>query len=261
MNTESRNPKSNELSSLSSLEILQLMDEEEQTVVKAVRNAQIEIERAAKVVCETFLNNEKIVLVGAGTSGRICGLEAAELPPTFGVDRNQFVALIAGGNFMHSVEGAEDNIVAAKRDFESIENVGCVIGVSASGSAPYVLEIMEYAMDAPKIGISNNIDSLLLTKVDVPIFLNTGPEILTGSTRLKAGTSQKMTLNRISLCAMVLAGRVSGNLMAYMTPVNEKLKKRAINIVSISLGISHQDALEKLELNEWSIPRSIGYEP
>lgn len=261
MNTESSNPRTEGLSKFSVSQVLDAMSFEDEVAVKAVVQARPQIAKAAAAVADCYQKGQSTLLVGAGTSGRLALMEAAEMVPTFGLKPQQFVGKIAGGRSDVPIEGAEDDVELARLDFESVPNVGCVIGISASGNAPYVLEVMRLAANLTTIGIANNKDSALLSISNIPVLLETGPEVVTGSTRLKAGTAQKMALNQITTAAMVLSERVSGNLMTHMTPTNTKLRNRAIKIVALKLNISESDALARLESAEWSLPNALNHIP
>jgi N-acetylmuramic acid 6-phosphate etherase len=216
------------------------------------------IANGMQAIADCFNSGGKVIYVGAGTSGRLGALDAAEMPPTFGVESERFIALIAGGALSRAKEGSEDDTESAIADFESLNPKpnDAVIGVSASGTTPYVVAIVKYA-DCKTIGIANNPSTPLLQHADIPILLDTGPEILTGSTRLKAGTAQKIALNMLSTGAMVLAGKVKGNLMSHMKPLNAKLRNRAIRIVSETLNIPANEAQSRLESNQWNIQGTL----
>lgn len=283
MNTESRNDASVNLDQMSPAEIVDLMASEDQQCIKAVLAAKNEIVRAIEAVATAYDSGGSVIYAGAGTSGRIAAMEAVELVPTFGVDPNRFLALMAGGAYTKPSEGAEDDRLQARADFDrmvsrivpggdsrgfAVANVEpgrirraehLVVGVSASGKTPYVLEVISGAKHANMrtIGIANNPGAQLLSEVDIPIFLDTGPEVLTGSTRLKAGTAQKMSLNMISVGAMSRCGRVKSNLMTNLQPVSDKLKLRAIQIVTAQLHVSADEARERLEAANWRLQAVI----
>jgi len=232
---------------------------ENQRAVQAALDASDSLALAMQWVAETYLVGGRTVYVGAGTSGRVAAADAAEMPPTFGVEPHQFMALVAGGATSRAKEGAEDDRASAVADVTALglSSEDVIIGISASGRTPYVLSALE-AAGTRTIGIANNPESELLRLADLPVLLDTGPEVLAGSTRLKAGTAQKIALNTISTGAMVLAGRVSGNMMSHMTPKNDKLKKRAIQIVVEARGVDSSAARALLEAANWNLPGALG---
>ncbi len=263
MGTESRNPRSFGLDRMDADAIVRLMDEEEGATLQAVAGAAREIATAAARVAEAFRQGGRIVYVGAGTSGRVATADAAEMPPTFGVEPGRFVALIAGGSGAgtHAVEDAEDDgeAAAAALDALGLASQDVVIGIAASGTTPFVVAAVRHARrkGAWTCGVANNPGTPLLREADLPIFLDTGPEILTGSTRLKAGTAQKLALNRISTAAMVLSGKVVENLMVDVKAKNAKLRDRCARIVSELTGRSVEESWQILETNGWSIRAAL----
>ena len=203
------------------------------------------------------------IYVGSGTSGRIAALDAAECPPTFGAPRERVLALLAGGQnaATHSVESAEDDTSAAVRDLEAL-GLGpndVVVGLAASGSTPYVVAAVRRATEAgcATIGISNNRESELVAVARVGIELDTGPEILTGSTRLKAGTSQKLVLNMLSTAAFIRRGKVYENVMVDLQGTNEKLKRRSRRIIREVAEISEDEATELLSAAGGSVKVAV----
>ncbi len=263
MSTEARNPRSIGLDTMSPVEIVRLMNEEELTVMRALQQAEAEIAQAMEKAAEAYLNGGRIIYVGAGTSGRIATMDAAEMPPTFGTDPSQFVAIVAGGETagVRAVEDAEDDdhaAVTALNDLK-ISTADVVIGLAASGRTPFVIAACRHARQKGvwTCGIANNRHAPLLDHVDLPILLETGPEVLTGSTRLKAGTAQKLILNRISTGAMVLAGKVIENLMVDVKAKNLKLKERCVRIVQELTPATQEEATHLLETNEWNVRRVL----
>ena len=259
MATESRNPRSYGLDSMSAKQIVRLMNEEERNVIRAVEAAESELAEASQHAAQAFSLGGRIVYVGAGTSGRIASMDSAEMPPTFGIESDRFIALIAGGSEAGSkaVEDAEDDIygaVSAINDLHLTRN-DIVIGIAASGTTPFVVGAVRHARQKGiwTCGIANNRRTPLLEEADLGIFLDTGPEVLTGSTRLKAGTAQKLALNRISTAAMVLSGKVVENLMVDVKAKNAKLKERCCRIVAELTNMTREEAQELLEANDWSI--------
>ncbi len=263
MGTESRNPRSYGLDKMSGREIIRLMDEEEQFVLRALKAAEEPISLVAEQVALAFQRGGRVIYVGAGTSGRVATMDAAEMPPTFGVDPDRFVALIAGGANAGAaaIEDAEDDshagIVALNELGVNPNDV--VIGIAASGSTPFVVAAVRHARQKGvwTAGIANNRQAPLLEAADLGVLLDTGPEILTGSTRLKAGTAQKLALNRISTTAMVLSGKVVENLMIDVKAKNQKLKDRCARIVCDLSTVTRDEAYQLLEQKDWNIRRVL----
>jgi N-acetylmuramic acid 6-phosphate etherase len=250
--TERRNPASARLDALPVESVLRLMNSEEARVSGAVAEALPQISGAVELLVEGWRRGGRWIYVGAGTSGRLAALDAAECPPTFGVPPERILALIAGGESAagQAMEDAEDDGAAAVRDLEGSDLVSTdvVVGLAASGRTPYVLAAVEHASEAgcATIGISNNLGSRLTAIADVGIELDTGPEILTGSTRLKAGTAQKMVLNMLSTASFAQLGKVHENFMVDVQATNEKLRHRARRMVQETTGASETEAGELL---------------
>lgn len=228
-------------------------------MLRAIQSAEEGLANCAEKCAEAFQSGNRIVYVGAGTSGRIAAMDAAEMPPTFGVSPENFVAIHAGGSAAtdRAVEFAEDDDSAA---IEAINDLGIhrkdvVIGIAASGKTPFVVAAVRHARakGAWTCGIANNKRGPLLLEADLGILLDTGPEVLTGSTRLKAGTAQKLALNRISTAAMVLSGKVLENLMVDVKATNAKLQERCIRIVRELAPVTSDEAFELLEANHWNV--------
>ena len=246
LGTEKRNPKTENLDSLTTLEILQIMNEEDQNVLNTIKNALPQIDALVKECIKAYNNGGRIIYIGAGTSGRLGLMDAVEVVPTFNSDR--FVGLIAGGEhaFVKAVEGAEDSKELCVNDLKALDfnNKDILIGIAASGRTPYVIGGIEYAK---QLGVTTgcvvcNFDSQISKLVDYPIEVNAGPEVVTGSTRLKSGTCQKIILNMISTCTMIGVGKVYKNLMIDVRPTNEKLIERCRNIVMGCTGCDHDTA-------------------
>lgn len=252
LGTEKRNPKTENLDSLSTLEILQIMNEEDQNVLNTIKNALPNIDKLVQECIKAYNNGGRIIYIGAGTSGRLGLMDAVEVVPTFNSDR--FVGLIAGGEhaFVKAVEGAEDSKELCVNDLKNLEfsNKDVLIGIAASGRTPYVIGGIEYAKQIGAVTgcVCCNFDSAIAKIVDFPIEVNAGPEVVTGSTRLKSGTCQKIILNMISTCTMIGVGKVYKNLMIDVRPTNEKLIERCRNIVMGCTGCDH-DTADKV-LNE-----------
>jgi len=248
---------------MSAREIVRLMNEEEQVVLRALVDAEEGIAVAIEHAAEAYRGGYRIIYVGAGTSGRIATMDAAEMPPTFGTDPSRFVAVHAGGTGAQgkAVEDAEDSDVAAVQDLNelAVTRGDVVFGLAASGRTPYVLAAIRHARAKGlwTCGISNNAAAPLLTVAEHSILLATGPEVLTGSTRLKAGTAQKLVLNRISTGAMVLSGKVIENLMVDVKAKNEKLKERCVRIVRDLTTVTEDEARELLDRNDWNVRRVL----
>ena len=231
--TEGRNAASKDLDRMTSLQIIRLMNREDRKVAPAVGRAAPAIARAVDEIVARITAGGRLIYVGAGSSGRIGVLDASECPPTFGVSPNLVRALIAGGKkaVMQSVEGAEDRPGDGARDLKNIRltKLDSAVGIAASGTTPYVLGAIGYAKrcGALTVGVTANRRSQLAKAAEIAITPEVGPEVLAGSTRLKAGTSQKMVLNMLSTAVMVRLGHAYDNLMIDMGEANEKLRERA----------------------------------
>ncbi len=251
LSTEGRNTKSEGLDLMEVSEILKLMNEEDQKVLEAVRSALPQIEKVIDRCIEVYDRGGRIVYIGAGTSGRLGLMDAVEVIPTYNSDR--FVGLIAGGEgaFIKAVEGAEDSKELAVKDLDGIglNEKDMVIGIAASGRTPYVIGGLDHAraIGADTGCLCCNYDTEIAKHCDLPIELSAGPEIVIGSTRLKAGTCQKIVLNMISTVTMVKVGKVYGNLMLDVRPTNEKLVERCRRIVMEATGCDHDKADEVLK--------------
>lgn len=248
MVTESQNSATMELDCMSALEIVRIMNQEDKKIPDAMAAALPNIAEAAECASRAIIDGGRVIYVGAGTSGRLGVLDAVECVPTFGVSREQVTAVMAGGAgaFMQALEGAEDDAAAGVEALKDIRLSGkdFVIGIAASGRTPYVCAALEYAaaQGCRTAALACNPDSRICSMANIPIEVIVGPEILTGSTRLKAGTAQKMVLNMISTAAMVLCGKVYKNLMVDVIQTNEKLHRRAENIVVQATGVSSDAA-------------------
>ena len=235
--TEQRNSRSRGLDLKSTAQILRVLNAEDARVAKAVARAIPQIANAAETIAATLQRAGRLIYVGAGTSGRLGALDAAECPPTFGIAPNKVIALIAGGRraLTHSVEGAEDSAADGARDLaaKKLSSRDVVVGLAASGTTPYVLGALDYARRrrATTVCVTCNARSPLARLAEIPIVVKTGPEALTGSTRLKAGTAQKMVLNMLSTAAMVRLGYVYDNWMINVARTNRKLERRALGIL------------------------------
>jgi N-acetylmuramic acid 6-phosphate etherase len=236
--TEHRNPASRRLDRLSTNAILRLMNREDRKVAVSVGHEIRSIARAVDAIVSSIRNGGRLIYVGAGTSGRLAVLDAAECPPTFGVSPNTVQAIIAGGRkaVTGAVEGAEDSPRNAVRDLRAkgLARNDVVVGIAASGTTPYVLSALAFARKrgATTVAVTSNRKSPIARDAQILIAAEVGPEILTGSTRLKAGTSQKLVLNMLSTAAMVRLGHAYDNLMIDIALTNEKLRQRALRILT-----------------------------
>lgn len=252
--TEKRNPASLDLDTLSTHEIVALINDEDKQIAHAVRNKLDDIVKMVDAIHLNLLSGGRLIYIGAGTSGRLGVLDASECPPTFGVSEDQIKAIIAGGDsaLRIALEDAEDDSAQGAKDI-ALQKIGesdAVIGIAASGRTPYTIGAM---IEAKKRGAATacivcTTDSEMETVADFPIVIETGPEVLTGSTRMKAGTAQKMVLNMISTATMVKLGKVYSNLMVDVVPSNDKLRKRAALIVAEAAGVKSTEAENALLL-------------
>lgn len=263
LKTEQRNPKSTHVDKMSTLEMVELMAKENYVAVKAVEDASESIALAVDAISESMKNGGRLFYVGAGTSGRLGVLDASECPPTFGVPYDLVNGIIAGGYdcLVKASEGGEDSYENGVLDVKDRLCAGdVVVGISAAGGAKYVLGALDAAKEADcvTVGVTSNADSPLAKRADITIFTDTGAEIITGSTRLKAGTAQKLVLNILSTAAMIKTGKVYENLMINLKPTNEKLRARVIAIVCEIKGVDAERAVELLEANEWNIRSAVG---
>lgn len=244
-------------------EALTVMNQEDKKVAKAIEKVLPEIEKAVHVIIEKFNAGGRLIYIGAGTSGRLGVLDAAECPPTFGAPKEQVVGIIAGGEkaFTEAIEGSEDNIEMGKKDLKKIglTKNDVVVGLAASGRTPYVIGALEYAnsIQAPTVAIACTRESEIGQVANIAIEATPGPEVLTGSTRLKAGTTQKLILNMLSTISMVGIGKAYKNLMVDVQPSNEKLISRAINIVMQATGVEEAVARKKMEESEGNVKAAI----
>lgn len=251
MLTEQINPNTQDIDRLSTLEIVTTINQEDMTVAQAVQNALPQIARAIDGIVERLTQGGRVIYIGAGTSGRLGMLDAVECVPTFGISPDLFRALIAGGDiaFTQSIEGAEDRVEDAEKDLKQLELSASdvVVGIAASGRTPYVISGVKYAgsIGTYTIGLSCNSPAPLLDVVDVPIAVPVGAEVIAGSTRMKAGTAQKMVLNMISTATMIKMGKVYRNLMVDLRVTNEKLRRRAHDIIIYLTGLD-EDVAERL---------------
>lgn len=253
MTTETRNPRTMELDKMTEFQIVSVMNEEDARVPLAIAKRLPEIAQAAAWAVGAFAQGGRLFYMGAGTSGRLGVLDAAECPPTFGVPHGMVVGLIAGGSeaFLQAVEGAEDSREMGRDDLiaHGLTARDFVIGIAASGRTPYVLGGLEYArsLGCHTAAIACNMGSAVGKAAELAIEVECGPEVLTGSTRLKSGTAQKLILNMISTASMVRSGKVYQNLMVDVMQTNEKLHTRAENIVIDATGVERAEARRAID--------------
>ncbi|MEC7746238.1 MAG: N-acetylmuramic acid 6-phosphate etherase, partial [Candidatus Neomarinimicrobiota bacterium] len=259
LNTEQQNTKSLNIDSVSVEKVLQTINQEDQTVAQAVKKAIPEIESVVHLTTGSMREGGRVFYIGAGTSGRLGVLDASEIPPTYSAPEKWFIGIIAGGDraLRKSIEGAEDQPESAVKDLDpfGINDKDVVIGISCSGAAAYVVSALEYGrkLRAKTVYLVTNPNPYKMAEVDIVIVVDTGPEIITGSTRMKAGTATKMVLNMISTATMVQLGKVYGNLMVDLMAVNEKLIDRGMRIIMQLTGLDRKDALERLKEAKMSV--------
>lgn len=252
IDTEKTNPATRHIDRLGTEDMLRLINREDQKVAEAVAQVLPQVAQAVDIIYRQMQGGGRLVYLGSGTSGRLGVLDAAECPPTFGVDPALVVALIAGGEgaFVRAREGAEDDRAAGAEDLRAIDFSAkdVLVGIAASGRTPYVLGGMAHAraVGAPVIGLACTANAQLAEYADVMIAPLCGPEAITGSTRLKSGTAQKMVLNMLSTAVMVKLGKVYGNLMVDVQATNEKLRQRANNILCQVTGAGPDEAAQAL---------------
>ena len=261
--TEQRNPNSMHVDSLSALEIVQLMNKEDKQVPLAIEKCLPQIAQAVECIVAAFQQGGRLVYIGAGTSGRLGVLDASECPPTFGVSPEMVKGIIAGGEraLRHPIEGAEDSKTHAVVDLQTIQfsSKDVLVGIAASGRTPYVIGALEYAksLGSATVSIASNPNSAMANIVDIAIDTVVGPEVLTGSSRLKSGTAQKLVLNMLTTASMILMGKCYQNLMVDVQASNEKLKARAIRIVMQATDCDKALAEETLKLADQNAKLAI----
>ncbi len=277
LRTESINQKTKNLDMMSIEEILKVMNDEDKTVPEMVEEVIPSIAKAVEFVVSSFEHEGRLIYIGAGTSGRLGILDAVECPPTFSSDPKQVLGVIAGGNeaFIKAKEGAEDDSTLGRLELKKINLTSndTVVGLAASGRTPYVIGALEYALEvgAKTVAVSCNPGSEIGHVAEVAIDVDTGAEVLTGSTRLKAGTAQKLVLNMISTASMVTIGKSYNNLMVDLNPSNEKLVERSKSIVMSATNVSYEHANKLLKksdgkpkiaiiMNEVSCEKDVAYE-
>lgn len=261
--TEQENPATAEIDQVSTLEAIRLINNEDKKVAEAVETVLLDIAAVIDKVVERLENGGRLFYVGTGTSGRLGVLDASEIPPTFGVDYALVQGVIAGGYdaLYKATEASEDNKQAGADDLRTrgLTEKDAVIGLAASGRTPYTIGAVEYARELGCFTacITCVPDSPITNAVEIPIVIVVGPEALTGSTRMKAGTAQKMVLNMISTVAMIRLGYVHGNRMTNVRASNEKLKDRAVRILMAETGVDSENAVDVLTRTNWNLPTAL----
>ncbi len=263
LRTEMRNEASMHIDKMDTLDMLQLINRENMNSVMAVDAALEQIAKVCDVVADRFQKGGRLFYIGAGTSGRLGVMDAAECPPTYGVSKDQVIGIIAGGDgcLRSAAEAQEDNEQSGVDDLKqyNICPNDVVIGVSASGGAAYVVGALKYANEvgATTVSLCSNSGSKMEQVAKLSIVTDTGPEVITGSTRMKSGNAQKFVLNMISTAAMVKTGKVYENMMINLKPTNQKLKARVIRIVCEILECTPEKAENILELHNWDIRSAV----
>ena len=263
LKTEQQNENTVAIDQSSIPEVLKTINDEDQTISSAVRESLPEIEKVVNYAKTALVGGGRVFYIGAGTSGRLGVLDASECPPTYSAPSDWFIGIIAGGDkaLRNSIEGAEDKQDSAIEDLRKfdITDNDLVIGISCSGAAKYVISALDYAKGkgSKTAYLITNPVPFLTTDVDVVISVDTGPEIITGSTRMKAGTATKMVLNMISTATMVSMGKVYGNLMVDLMAVNEKLVDRGTRIIQKITGLDYDSSEEALIRANKSVKTAI----
>ena len=263
LKTEMRNPNTMHFDKMSSAEQVAAMCRENANAVLAVEKAAPEIAKAIDAVAAAFKGGHRLFFIGAGTSGRLGVLDAAECPPTFGVPHDMVQGIIAGGKerMFSASENDEDKLENGVAD---VQNAGIaagdvLVGVSVAGGASYVVGALQAARElgATTVALTSNFDTPIEKCADITIITDTGAEVITGSTRLKAGTAHKMVMNMLTSCAMAQTGKVYENMMINLRPSNIKLRARVIRITRAILGGTEEEAIAALEANDWNIRRAV----
>ncbi len=259
--TEYRNENTKDIDLLSTIDMVRKMNEEDQIVAKVVGDEAPNIANAIDIIAKSFLKGGRLFYFGAGTSGRLGILDASECPPTFSVDPSMVQGIIAGGPkaILQAAEGAEDNFDEGKKDANILTDKDVCVVISASGNPKYLLGVLEKAdeIGAATIAITCNSKGKIAEEAGHVICAEVGPEVIAGSSRLKAGTAQKMILNMLSTGSMIKIGKTYENFMIDLKAVNEKLKDRAIRIVSQIAGVTNSEALASLLKCDWEIKTAI----
>lgn len=262
LRTEMRNERTIHIDRMETIDMLRTMNEENMNSVRAVEKALPDVAAAVDVIADAMRLGGRLFYFGAGTSGRLGVMDAAECPPTFGVPHETVQGVIAGGpeRMFTAGENAEDSYEAGESDARRVLRPGDVlVGISAAGGARYVVGAIEAAkaLGCKTVGLSSNPGTAVLNAADIAICCDTGPEVITGSTRLKAGNSQKFVLNMISTCTMIKTGKVYENLMINLRPSNEKLRGRVLRITAAILDCDEEQALQWLDQTDWDIRAAV----
>lgn len=263
LTTERRNPATENFDSMSALELVTVMNREDSLVPRRVRRALPEIAKAVELIADSFAKGGRLIYVGTGTSGRIGALDASEIPPTFGTDPDMVQFLIAGGEkaLIHATEASEDSGELGRSDMARRKpgKRDVIVGLAASGVTPYTLNALEYAKSkgAKTVGIACNRGSRLGKIADISIEVEVGPEVLTGSSRLKAGTAQKLICNMLTTGAMARVGYVCSNLMVNLILKNRKLEQRGIAILQILAKVDREIAMKTLQQAGMKLPVAL----
>lgn len=259
--TEFRNENTKDIDLLSTIDIVRKINEEDQIVARAVEDESANIARAIDIIAKQFLVGGKLFYFGAGTSGRLGVLDASECPPTFGASPDMVQGYIAGGDsaLRYSVEGAEDNYDLGVEDAKKLTKDDVCVAISASGNPKYLLGVLAEAerIGCKTIAVTCNHKAAILEEVGLGICVEVGPEVIAGSSRMKAGTAQKMVLNMLTTGAMIKIGKTYENFMIDLLPTNEKLKDRAIRIVKQLADVNASTALKTLLECDWKVKSAI----
>ncbi len=259
--TEYRNENTKNIDLLSTIDIVRKINEEDKLVALAIEDELPNIAKAIDMIAKQFLVGGKLYYFGAGTSGRIGILDASECPPTFGVPSDMVTGIIAGGDkaIRNAAEGAEDNYDEGVKDAQCLTDQDVCVVISASGNPKYLLGVLNQAdkVNCRTIALTCNHDAMILEEAGLGICVEVGPEVIAGSSRMKAGSVQKMVLNMLSTGAMIKIGKTYENFMIDLMPTNEKLKDRAIRIVSEIAGVNNSKALQTLLECDWSVKTAI----
>lgn len=264
LKTEMRNPDTKYIDRMTTMGMLECIQRENENAVRAVKAALGQIETACDIIAEKLSKGGRLIYIGAGTSGRLGVLDATECPPTFGVPSEMVIGIIAGGEkcMFRSAEAEEDNYESGANDLKEKELTpkDVVVGISAAGNAQYVIGALNYAnaLGCETVGITSNENTLITKSAKNSIITDTGAEVVTGSTRMKAGTAQKVILNMLSTVAMIKLGNVYENMMINLRPTNEKLKERMVRIVCKITGENEEESVRLLENANWSIRAAVG---
>ncbi len=263
LKTEMRNERTKHIDTMSTLDMVSVMAKENYRAVEAVEEARESIAKAIDGISERMAKGGRLFFIGAGTSGRLGVLDAAECPPTFGVDRSLVQGIIAGGRdcMFTAAENAEDKYENGVADIKAV-NIGendTLVGISVAGGAAYVVAALTEAKAAGAltVSLSSNSDTAIEKVADIAIITDTGAEVITGSTRLKAGSAHKMVLNMLTTCTMIKSGKVYENLMINLKPTNVKLEARVVRIVCAILECDEETARKLLDAHEWNIRAAV----